>query len=167
MLLLVLALGCRDKGADDTAEPAETGETGETGDTGPAGEGQVAVTFAMDPDYIDVMDEVPVGRFWGTIWRGEDVTGVGPNDGAEGLEDIYIESLDVTGGRTPTAVLHTSGALPAGEICVLGFLDSDNNSDESASPDEGDPVTLPGDNRFTVVADETTTIEVFFGFLNP
>lgn len=165
MLVLLLALGCADKGGDDTAASAETGETG---DTGPVGEGQVAITFSMDPDYIDVMDEPPVGRFWGTIWNSDDVTDLGPNDGAVGLEDINLESLDLTGGDTPTAVLFTSGELPAIRISVLGFLDSDANSDADApDPDEKDPVTLPNDNRFNVVADETTTINVFFGFLNP
>ena len=165
MLVLLLALGCADKGGDDSAAPQETGETA---DTGPAGEGQVALTFAMDADYIDAMDEAPVGRFWGTIWYSDDVTNAGPNEGAEGIEDVYVETLDLSPSGETTAVLYTSGALPAGEICVLGFLDSDANADADApDPDDRDPVTLPSDNRFDVVADETTTIQVYFGFLNP
>lgn len=169
MLVLLLALGCSTKSGDvGTDDTGLSGETGETADSGPAGEGVVALTFAMDADYIDVMDEPPVGRFWGTIWRGEDVTGVGPNDGAEGIGDVYIETLDLTPSGEPTEPLFTSAALPAGGICVLGFLDSDANADsESPGPDKRDPVTLPADNRFDVVADQTTTIQVYFGFLNP
>ena len=166
MLVLLLALGCANKSGDVGTD--DTGAAVETGDSGPAGEGVVALTFAMDADYIDAMDEAPVGRFWGTIWNGDDVTNIGPNDGAVGIGDIYIETLDLTPSGEPTGVLFTSDVLPAGEICVLGFMDSDVNADADApDPDKRDPVTLPSDNRFDVVADETTTIQVYFGFLNP
>ena len=88
MLVLLLALGCANKSGDVGTD--DTGAAVETGDSGPAGEGVVALTFAMDADYIDAMDEAPVGRFWGTIWNGDDVTNIGPNDGAVGIGDIYI-----------------------------------------------------------------------------
>jgi len=167
MLLLILALGCSGK---DAGETAETGETGETGDTGPLGEGTLALTFSMDPDYIDVMPEgeEPVGPFWGQFWYSDEVTSAGPEDGAEALGDIYVETVDLRPSGDPTGVLFTSDALPATEICVLGFLDSDGNADtDSPDPDDKDPVTLPGDNRFDVVADSETTVSVYFGLLNP
>lgn len=164
MLLLILALACTDKGGDDTGTPAETGETGETGEPG---EGTLAITFAMDADYIAIMDEEPVGRFWGVVWRSEDVTSIGPGEDAVGLADVYVEEVDLRPDGATTAVLAITGPIPAIEVCILGFMDSDANATEDPDPDEGDPVTLPGDNRFDVVADAETTVEVYFGLLNP
>lgn len=167
MLLLFLALGCSGK---DTGETGDTGETAETGDTGPVGEGTLALTFSMDPDYIDAMPEgeEPVGPFWGEFWRSDEVTSVGPDADAESLGDITVETVDLRPSGDPTTVLFTSDTLPAIEVCILGFLDSDGNADpDSPDPDDKDPVTLPSDNRFDVVADSETTVSVYFGLLNP
>ncbi len=160
MLILLLALACADKGGEETGSPTETGDTGPT-------EGTLALTFAMDPDYIEIMDEEPVGRFWGSFWKDEEVTGAGPDEGAESLGDIYVESVDLAPDGGPTEVLFTSDAL-SGAVVVLGFVDSDGNADPKApDPDDKDPVTLPGDNEFEVVPGEETVIQVYFGFLNP
>lgn len=162
MLLLLLALGCAGKD-EETGETAETGETGEVTE----GPGTLALTFAIDPDYKDIMEEPATGSFYGSFWRDEDVSGAGPADGAEDLGGIYVETVDLEPDGGPSAVLFTSGEL-SDTVVVLGFLDSDANADpENPDPDKKDPVTLPGQNEFVVVPGEETTIQVFFGFLNP
>lgn len=163
MLLLLIALACADKDGTDTGEPGETGETGDTA----GGEGTLALTFALDPDYMAIMEEEPVGTFYGSFWRDEDVSSIGPAEGAEDLGGIRVEGIDLRPDGGPTSVLFTSGPL-SGSVVVLGFLDSDANADpDDPSPDDKDPVTLPADNEFEVVPGQETTVEVFFGFLNP
>jgi hypothetical protein len=131
-------------------------------------EGTLALSFLMDDDWIVSMDEEPIGTFYGSFWYGYDVEVTGPVEGAESLGEIEVENVDLRDGGGPTAVLFTSGPLPAEEIVVLGFLDSDNNAvagDEG--PETGDPVTLPADNDFDVVAGAETAVEIYFDFLNP
>lgn len=162
MFLLALALACT--GADKTDD--STTDDSVPADTDP-GVGILALTFNIDEDHRAVMEEPCVGSFYGTIWRGDEVTGAGPDDGAVGLEDVFVETVDLTSGG-PTTVLYTTGELPGIEVVILGFLDSDANStEEGRRPDNKDPVTLPNDNDFDVVADTTTEAEVYFGLLNP
>jgi hypothetical protein len=149
-------------GAEDTADSG--GATGE--DAGGPVTGRLALPFAIDTDHRDLMEEEAIGPFWGSFYDAGDVTGVGPNDGAESLGSIYVEEVDVRG--EPTGVLFTSEDLTAEKVFVLGFLDSDGNAvPDAEGPDEKDPVTLPGDNRFTLVEGETTEVQVLFGLLNP
>ena len=162
LTLGLLLLGCDPKG-DDTAAPGGGNDT--SADT-TATEGTLALTFAIDTDYQAAMDEPAVGTFYGAYWLGEEVTSLGPDDGAVSLGSIEVE-VDLTDAN-PTAVLTTSPALPATEIVILGFLDSDANADaDDPGPDDRDPVTLPNDNDFDVVGGAETTVEVFFGLLNP
>ena len=135
-------------------------------DTGLA-TGALSMRFEMDSGYRESMEEPAVGRFHGSIWRGSEVTALGPRTGAEKLRDVVLEELDLSGDG-PTAVLATTQDLPAIEVAVLGFMDSDDNADpEESNPDAKDPVTLPADNFFVVIPDETTEITVFIGFLYP
>jgi hypothetical protein len=141
--------------------------TGETAAPGP-GAGTRALTFRIDTDYQAAMDEEAVGVFYGAFWRGSEVTSLGPDDGAQDLGAIRVDPLDLRDGGGPTTVLFTSELLPAEEVVVLGFLDSDGNADpDDPGPDAKDPVTLPNDNDFDVLGGQTTTVEVFFGLLNP
>ncbi len=143
----------------DLTTPSDTGTPAPT-------EGTLALTFRIDTDYQAAMDEPAIGTFYGSFWRGSEVTSLGPDDGAEDLGGIEV-ALDLTAAN-PTGVLLTSDPLPAEEIVVLGFLDSDANAVLGApEPDTKDPVTLPNDNDFDVVGGEETTVEVFLGFLNP
>jgi hypothetical protein len=154
--LLLVMLGCGDK---DTAAT-------DSGDTASATEGTLALTFRIDSDYQAQMDEAATGTFYGAYWLADEVTSLGPEEGAVSLGSIEVD-LDLTVDN-PGAVLLTSPALPAVEVVILGFLDSDANADPSdPSPDTKDPVTLPTQNDFDVVGGEETTVEVFFGFLNP
>jgi hypothetical protein len=149
---LLLLLGC-------PVAPEDTGETGG------AGVGQLGLSFEIDPDQQDRMDEAPVGVFTGSFYLATDVTVLGPNAGAEAVGEILVEGVDLRAGATE--VLFTSDDLPAEAIVVLGFLDSDDNRDpDDASPDNADPVTLPGQNTFLVEAGSTSEARVHFGFLN-
>lgn len=156
MWLLWFALACTE------GEPAE-----DTGETAAPTEGRLALKFRIDTDYQAAMDEPAIGAFRGSFWRADEVTGAGPNEGAESIGDIAVDAVDLVAAN-PTEVLFTSEDLPAISVIVLGFLDSDNNADpESPDPDSKDPVTLPNQNLFTVVGGETTEATVVFGFLNP
>ena len=162
-VLLSALLACTSGDAEDTGTTPSTSTS-----TSGSGLGTLALRFSMDPDYIEIMDEEPSGPFWGSIFDSDQVSGVGPEDGAEVLGTIEVESfsLDPAGGSTE--VLFQTEALPNIKVVILGFLDSDGNADiTDPDPDDGDPVTLPGDNRFTVVSDVETEIDVYFGFLNP
>ena len=160
MLFLVLAACTPSDGADTGAGQAAA-------ETTPA-EGALALTFAMDTDYMDLMQEEPTGSFHGAFWRGDEVSSIGPEDGAESLGSIFVEGIVLPADGSPTTILFTQEGLPAEEVVVLGFLDSDGNADpEDPSPDAKDPVTLPSDNDFDVIGGETTEARVFFGFLNP
>lgn len=143
--------------------------TGGDGDTAPVGPttGDLAIAFEMDGDYINKMDEEPIGAFRGSIYRADDVEGTGPVEGAEALADIDVE-VDLTPDGAETGVLTTVSDLPPEWVTILGFLDTDDNADPKApDPDSKDPVTLPGENEFEVVAGTETTAVVYFGFLYP
>ncbi|MEM9863347.1 MAG: hypothetical protein AAF938_17250 [Myxococcota bacterium] len=79
---------------------------------------------------------------YGSVFRAEDVTLQGPNDGAEAVARFAFEDVDATvAGAGPEFVLDTT--LPRGSYQFLGFMDVNGNGGESRSPDVGDPVTLP------------------------
>ena len=159
--MLILALACTTPG-----DPGDTG-TEDTAQAAP-GEGAIALTFAMDTDYMALMEEEASGSFYGAFWRGEEVSSIGPEEGAVSLGSIRVDGITLPADGSATAVLYTHEGLPAEEVVVLGFLDSDGNADlDSPSPDSKDPVTLPGDNDFDIAGGETPEARVFFGFLNP
>ena len=154
MIVWAMLLACG--GPDDSGDSAAPIPTS----------GTLAVSFRIDSDYQALMDEPAVGTFYGAWWRSEDVSGIGPAEGASSLGDIRVDGVDLQAG--PTGVLLVTGPLPIQDVVALGFLDSDGNADpNSPDPDEGDPVTLPGQNVFTVVGGEESAAEVFFGLLNP
>jgi hypothetical protein len=163
--LLILTLGAC-TGKSDADSGADTGGVG-TGGTEPGPvTGRLALSFGLDVDHQALMEEDAVGPFWGSFYNADDVTGVGPNDGAVALGSIHVEEIDLREG--PTTVLFTSEDLTATKVVVLGFLDSDGNATPGdEGPDDKDPVTLPGDNRFTLVGGETAEVQVWFGLLNP
>lgn len=155
-------IGCSGNKSEDSAAPVESGTT--TIEEGPV-TSILKVSFEIDTDYRDIMEEPAMGPFWGNVFHESEVTGTGPVEGAEVLADIYVPELDLTGA--PTAVMLEIGPVTTEKIVILGFLDSDQNADPDApSPDAKDPVTLPGDNR-TTLTEGSTDVVVFFGLLNP
>lgn len=171
-MFLTLLLACLEPSPDDTL-PDDTGaDSASPDDTGTAAVacgdavtmGTLELSFSMEPDYIPSMDEPPAGIFYGAFYSASDVTNTGPAAGAEPWAQVILPGVDLTdpvGG--PTAVLGTTDPLPACEVVLLGFLDSDDND-----IDAGDPVTFPvAPNTVTVVAHTSTPFTAFFGLTNP
>jgi len=157
LLPLVLFTAC----TPQTPKP----ELVDTGEESPAG--QIAVRFSIDPDLVDVMDESARGVFYGQVFDAEQVTALGPDDGAEVLDSIEHQ-IDLGSGSVATEIMYTSVPLTVPEVAVLGFLDSDTNAPSTdMGPDGGDPVTLPSENRFDVQFGSTTAVTVEFGMLYP
>jgi hypothetical protein len=159
LLLAPLLAACPAANDDDSADDDDDS-------TQAATTGTLAISFRIDEDWAAAMDEPPLGAFRATIFLTDEVTGIGPDDGAQELEYIVVTEVDLTGGDLSSPVLYTTGELEADWVTVLGFLDSDANSVEPHGPDEGDPVTLPNDNAFEVIGGQETTVEVLFDFLN-
>ncbi len=83
------------------------------------------------------------GDVHGSIYRAEDVTIRGPDDGARPVASFTFRGVDV---RDPAALAtyDVPEVLPAGEYQVLGFMDIDGNADPAdPAPDTGDPVMIP------------------------
>ncbi|MBO6940054.1 MAG: hypothetical protein JJ863_34100 [Deltaproteobacteria bacterium] len=108
-------------------------------------EGRFLIRFDASPTVRESEDLThPLrGNIWGSVYRADDVTLAGPNEGAEAVASFAYTDVDITtmgeGETYPLDVM-----LPVGEYQLLGFMDVDGNAtDEMADPDEGDPVTLP------------------------
>jgi hypothetical protein len=110
----------------------------------PDDEGRFNVTFKVAESVrtSEDLDGPLKGTFYGSIYRAEDVSIMGPIDGKEAALGLRFE-LDLTTG---TGGVHLApGLLPAGEYSVLGFLDVDGNVDpENVDADQYDPVVIPG-----------------------
>jgi hypothetical protein len=164
----VACTGSKDDSGSDTS--AADGSDGSDGSDASDGEDSpvasvLRLSFEIDPDYRDVMDEPAVGNFWGDVYNADEVSSVGPDDGAVALAALYVANLDLTGDATD--VLLETEEITAVSVVILGFLDSDANANpDSPGPDQRDPVTLPGQNRTDLVAG-STDVTVFFGLLNP
>lgn len=161
---LVVALGASLAGCsgDDTPTPASTTETASPTATEALGSGTLAITFKMSEQDVRRMDEPPKGTFYGSIYRAEDVADGEAVDGAEPLESLRLQDVDIPpeGGR-PTRQSWLSEALPAGGVIILGFLDSDGNaSGGDPAPDDGDPRSRDVDNAFLVIANVERAAEV-------
>ena len=162
LMTLLLLAGCPTAGSDDDDSSVASDDDDTTDGTG-----TLAISFRIDADWADAMDEPAIGPFRASIYLTDEVSGIGPDEGAEALADIFVDEVDLTGEDLSTGVLHVTGALPATWVTVLGFLDSDGNSVEPHGPDDGDPVTLPNSNAFEVLPGAETSAEVLFDFLNP
>jgi len=154
-------LGACTEKSTDTADSAEEVVEEE------ATTGTLALRFAIDEDYAALMDEPPAGIFYGSFWHSQDVDALGPIEGTEAIKVMQIE-MDLPTDGSETEVLWTEENLPVGEVYVLGFLDSDANSDpENTGPDSKDPVTLPSDCDFDVIGGEVTEVTVIMSMLYP
>ena len=151
---------CSDKGMDTADKETST-------DTALPSTGALALRFSIDEDYAAIMEEPPAGIFYGTIWPAEDVDALGPVEGSEKIDNFRV-TLELPMDGSPTEVVHIHEELPVQEVIILGFLDSDGNSDpDNIGPDSKDPVTIPADNDFDVLGGETTEVNVFMSMLYP
>ena len=163
LAIAVALLGCPSAETDDDDSAASPDDDDSTPEPT---EGTLAVSFNINEIRAGQMDEPAVGPFWGTIYDTDDVLGTGPKDDAREYGSIYVEVVDLTDGTFTSPVLHTTALLPTTWVTIFGFMDSDGNSvEDDRSPDDADPVTLPNQNEFLVVAGEETAAEVHFGLL--
>jgi hypothetical protein len=107
------------------------------------------------------MDIPPAGLFLGEIYDAEDVTGLGPNDGAVPITDFSV-TLDLAIDGTPSDVVYTTPLFEVAEVTVLGTLDVDESGDASG----GDPITLPHQTSFDVL-EGTSEVIVELNMLYP
>lgn len=106
-----------------------------------------------------------VGNVWGSVYRAEDVTIAGPNEGAEAMASFHFEGVDIRDGLSAETYLIDT-ALPGGDYQILGFMDIDGNADPmDAGPDEADPVAIPIGGFPMRCAEEAITVE--FALLLP
>lgn len=138
------------------------GEPDDSGDAAPTGPGTLALSFRMDPDLLPSMAEAPAGPFRGSVFREDDATSIGPVDGARALVEFEAAALDLSADGGPSAVAWTSEPIEPQIVWVLGCLDVDAND-----CDEGDPITIPNENKLRIDAGVETPFEVFLGMLNP
>lgn len=148
--LLLLLAACTGTDSADSAHDSESTP------------GTLALAFQMEEDLIVSMDVPPIGTFYGSIYAEDDASAIGPNDGAASLEDLSVE-VDLTDAGGPTGTLYTSGPLVFDVVWVLGCLDVDANG----CGDEGDPITVPNDNKVAVPAAAETPVTVAMNMLRP
>jgi hypothetical protein len=131
-----------------------------------ADRGRFVATFDASASVRDSsdLDGELVGPVYASIYRDEDVSFTGPNDGAEPVDRFTIAELDLRSG--PSEPIAIDVELPAGDYQILGFMDTDGNADPAApSPDLNDPVLIP--SRARQLRCETQPIDLTFPLLLP
>ena len=109
----------------------------------PADQGRFSVTF----DGARVMNNANLeGELRGpvelSVYRAEDVTGLGPKDGATPVQNFSFDDIDLRNG--PAGPFELDFDFPAGSYQFLGFMDTDGNAaDNGGGPDVNDPVMIP------------------------
>jgi hypothetical protein len=101
-----------------------------------------------------------VGTVYGQVFLSSEVTLTGPTEGAMEFSSAEVPGVDLTTAMEAGA--WTTGELPPGEYTFLGFFDVDGNGATARSPDNGDPVTLPLVNVFTIESGGSATLVVSF-----
>ena len=160
MILLSLLLAC-----DPSTSDKDTGDTADTGDSAATGPGTLALSFQMDEDYIKSMKadgETPVGDFGGEIYAEADASSIGPNEGAVPLLGFTV-AIDLSDGGGPTDVAYVTEELDPGIVWILGCLDAAGDG----CGDQGDPITIPNENKVEVLAGAETPFTVYMGMLRP
>lgn len=160
--ILMFLPGCEKAGSGDTA--ADKGEATEDPGGSPEttfGNGTLGLRFSIDDDVAESMDVPPAGVFFGEIYDAEDVTGLGPNDGAVALTGFTV-TLDLAVDGTHSDVVYTTPLFEIAEVTVLGALDVDESGDASG----GDPITLPHLTSFDVL-EGTSEVVVELNMLYP
>ena len=95
--------------------------TDTSGTTNGSGMGTLSFQFAMDTDYMAAMDEPAEGNFLWSLYLGEDVTGIGPVEGAVSLASLDVENIVLPTDGSSTEIMISISDLPVTEVVVLGF----------------------------------------------
>lgn len=132
------------------------------GDSAPPGPGALGLTFRMDADYLEAMSEPATGTFRGSVYAEADASSIGPTEGASSLLDFQVVGLDLSDGGGPSTTPYVTDPLEPQVVWVLGCLDTAGDDCE-----QGDPITIPNENKVEVLADDPTAFEVYLGMLHP
>lgn len=153
---LILLSSC---GEDTTSPDPDGGNT--------VGMGKARISFAVSNTVRqspNLQDEL-MGNIYGSIWKKDDVSITGPKDGAEDVDGINLEGVDLRTADV-SAQSEETISLPVGRYIYLGFFDVDGSSlgSEDPGPETGDPVTLPSDD-FEIKADLTNPVVIDFDLI--
>lgn len=104
------------------------------------------------------------GTAYGDLYASEDVSVVGPIEGAVELANIRL-TIDVSVDDVSEGKWSSMPIKP-GKYTFLGFFDvNDKSKPENRRPVTGDPVTLPFTNKFDVKPGQETVGTVRFDLL--
>ena len=125
--------------------------------------GTATLTFAPSNGVREnpTLSDPLVGDIYGNVFLVADVTLTGPVEGAMQFGDVEMLSVDLSAAGAVSPPWSTPDLAP-GAYVFLGFFDVDGNGADTREPDDGDPVTLPVTNEFTIVAGETTELDAVF-----
>lgn len=129
------------------------------GESAPANEGQFNITFDTSDALRNssMLDGRFVGSVYGSIYRAQDVSFSGPNEGAEPVVNFDIDQVDLTEGSDGPHLIDTK--LPAGDYQFLGFMDTDGNQELTNGPDLNDPIMIPSRATALQCANQSVTIQ--------
>ena len=105
------------------------------------------------------------GTVYGGVFSVQDVSVLGPVEGAESLASIELADVDLR--NVESSIEFWSTALAPGNYVFLGFFDVDGNGDleTETNPDNGDPVTLANSNAFEIDLGGAEELTVEFNLL--
>lgn len=132
----------------------------------PANQGRLVATFDATASVREsaALEGELRGMVVLSVFRDEDVSVVGPKEGAEAVASITLDEVDIRTG--PSAPILLDALLPAGQYQLLGFMDTDANADPaSPSPDAYDPVLIPSVPHTVACDTQPTTLN--FALLLP
>lgn len=111
------------------------------------------------------LDAELYGSVYGGIFYVQDVSVLGPVEGAESLASVELADVDLR--EAEASVASWSGTLAPGNYVFLGFYDVDGNglATEETNPDNGDPVTLANTNAFEIHQGIDSEVNVEFNLL--
>lgn len=157
-----------DAGATDTGSAVDGGAAPDATAGIDAGTQDGTVEFRFSVSQLargsgDLVDPLR-GAIYGAIYNLADVTITGPRDGATEIADVLVPAVDLETNE-PSMITWQSGPIAPGEYTFLAFLDVDGNGGDVREPDDGDPVTFPRVNQFTIAAGEDVQLTVVFGLI--
>ena len=133
----------------------------------PVETGDVRLNFSVSSSVRSspYLDDDLLGTVYGGIFHVQDVSVLGPVEGAVSLATVELEGVDLRDAEA--SVSFWSGTLDPGSYVFLGFFDVDGNGDESSetNPDNGDPVTLANTNAFEIDKGGSSELQVEFNLL--
>ena len=133
----------------------------------PVETGDVRLNFSVSSSVRSspYLDDDLLGTVYGGIFHVQDVSVLGPVEGAVSLASVELEGVDLR--EAEASVVFWSGTLDPGSYVFLGFFDVDGNGEELAetNPDNGDPVTLANTNAFEIDKGGSSELQVEFNLL--